>query len=138
MLVENVEGLIDEPALRKAYTDIVSFERALADDRYLIVKFFLHISKEEQQKRFERLENDPDSSWQVDPEDWEHHNKYADYLVATEKMLEHTESDCAPWTLIEATDRRWARIKIFHTLIRRMEKGLKNHGCDIPEDGDES
>ena len=72
----------------------------------------------------------------MEPEDWEHHKKYDAYIVAIEKMLEHTESEWGPWTLIEATDRRWARIKIFRTLIRRMEEGLKSHGCEVPEDPD--
>lgn len=134
VLVERVEGLIGVRQQRKAYGDIVSFERALADDRYLIVKFFLHISKEQQRERFEMLERNPDTAWQVDPEDWDHHARYDDYLVATEEMLERTESEWGPWTLVEATDRRWARAKIFDTLIRRMEEGITRHGCLVPED----
>ena len=134
VLVERVEGLIEERQWRKAYGDIVSFERGLADDRYLVVKFFLHISKEQQAERFKTLESDPTTAWHVEPEDWEHHAKYDDYLVATEEMLERTESEWGPWTLVEATDRRWARAKIFDTLILRMEEGLEAHGCDVPED----
>ena len=134
VLVERVEGLIDERQRRKAYGDMVSFERALADDRYLVVKFFLHISKEQQRERFEMLEGDPATAWQVEPEDWEHHEIYDDYLVATEEMLERTESEWGPWTLVEAADRRWVRIKVFGTLIRRMEEGLIRHGYEVPED----
>ena len=92
VLVERVEGLIDERRWRQAYRNIVSFERGLADDRYRIVKFFLHVPKEEQKQRFEKLESDPQTAWQVEPEDWEHHAHYADYLAATEDMLERTES----------------------------------------------
>ena len=134
VLVERVEGLIAKQDWRKAYNDIVSFERGLADDRYLIVKFFLHISKGQQKERFKLLESDPTTAWHVEPEDWEHHAKYDEYLVAVEEMLERTESEWGPWTLIEATDRRWARVKIFDTLIRRMEEGLARHGCAVPED----
>ena len=134
VLVEWVEGLIGDRERRKAYNDIVSFERGLADDRYLVVKFFLHISKEQQRERFDSLESDPTTSWQVDPEDWEHHKKYDEYLVATEEMLERTESEWGPWTLVEAADRRWVRVKVFETLIRRMEEGLAKHGCVVPED----
>ncbi len=134
VLVERVEGLISKRERREAYNDIVSFERALADDRYLVVKFFLHISKEQQKERFESLESDSTTSWQVDPEDWEHHKKYDEYLVATEEMLERTESEWGPWTLVEAADRRWVRVKVFDTLIRRMEEGLARHGCAVPED----
>jgi len=138
VLVERVEGLLDESQWRQAYSDIVSFERALADDRYLIVKFFLHISKDEQEKRFRRLESDPRTAWHVEEEDWEHHAKYDDYLVAVEEMLARTESEWGPWTLVEATDRRWARIKILDTLIRRMEEGLASHGYEVPEPDAES
>ena len=134
VIVERVEGLIEEREWRKAYGDIVSFERALVDDRYLVVKFFLHISKEQQKKRFEMLESDPATAWQVEPEDWEHHARYDDYLVATEEMLERTESEWGPWTLVEATDRRWVRFKVFETLIREMEEGLARHGYEVPVD----
>ena len=134
VLVERVEGLINERERREAYGDIVSFERALSDDRYQIVKFFLHISKEQQKERFEKLEGDSATAWQVEPEDWEHHKKYDEYLVATEEMLERTESEWGPWTLVEAHDRRWARAKVFDTLIRRMEAGIVRHGCLVPED----
>lgn len=132
VLVERVEELVGEREYRKAFGDIVSFERALADDRYLIVKFFLHISKEEQKKRFEKLESDPATSWHVEAEDWEHHEKYGDYRIAIEEMLERTESEWGPWTLVEATDRRFVRAKVFDTLIRRMEEGLVRHGCEVP------
>ncbi len=134
VLVEWVDGQIIDRQRRKAYNDIVSFERALADDRYLIVKFFLHITKEQQKDRFEFLESDPATSWHVEPEDWKRHKKYDDYLVATEEMLERTESEWGPWTLVEAADRRWVRVKVFETLIRSMEEGLAKHGCEVPED----
>lgn len=133
VLVERVEKLVDRRRWRRGYGDIVSFERGLADDRYLIVKFFLHISKKEQKARFEKLESDPSTSWHVEEEDWDHHAKYDQYLLAVEEMLERTESEWGPWTLVEATNRRWARVKIFETLIRCMEEGLERHGCEVPE-----
>ena len=108
---------------------------ALADDRCLIVKYFLHISKEEQERRFLELESDPASSWRVEAADWKRHEKYDENELAVEEMLERTGSEWGPWTLVEATDRRWARIKIFETLIRRMEEGLRAHGCAVPDDG---
>lgn len=134
VLVERIDGLVEERDWRKAYNDIVSFERGLADDRYLVVKFFLHISKEQQKERFETLESDSATGWQVEPEDWQRHKKYDDYLVATEEMLERTENEWGPWTLVEATDRRWVRVKVFETLIRRMEEGLAARGYEVPED----
>jgi len=133
VLVERVEGITPVREWRKGYRDIVDFERALADDGYVITKFFLHISKKEQKRRFKKLEKDPLKSWHVQPEDWEHHKQYNQYLVAIEEMLEHTYTEWGPWTIVEATDRRWARIKIFQTIIRHLEEALKGRGLDVPE-----
>jgi len=133
-LVERVEGLTPENEWRKGYRDIVDFERALADDGYVIIKFWLHISKEEQKRRFKKLAKDPLESWHVQPEDWEHHRKYTEYLIAVEEMLERTEAEWGPWTIVEATDRRWARVKIFETIIRRLEEALAERGISIPEE----
>ncbi len=124
VLVERVEGLTPESEWSKAYRDIVDFERTITDDGYRLVKFWLHISKEEQRRRFRLLEKDPLKCWHVQPEDWEHHRKYDQYLLAVEEMLERTETESGPWTIIAATDRCIARIKIFNTVIRAMEEAL--------------
>jgi polyphosphate kinase 2 (PPK2 family) len=134
VLVERVEGLTPVQEWRKGYRDIVDFERALADDGYVIAKFWLHISKAEQKRRFKRLEKNPLKSWHVQPEDWEHHRKYTEYLLAVEEMLERTDTEWGPWTIVEATDRRWARVKIFQTIIQRLEEALKERGFDLPEE----
>jgi polyphosphate kinase 2 (PPK2 family) len=133
VLVERVEGLTPVREWRKGYRDIVDFERALADDGCVITKFLLHISKKEQKRRFKRLEKDPLKSWHVQPEDWEHHRKYGEYLLAMEEMLERTDTEWGPWTIVEATDRRWARVKIFQTIIQRLEEALKDRGLELPE-----
>lgn len=132
VLVERVEGLTPEREWRQAYVDIVNFERTLADDGYVLVKFFLHISKEEQRRRFKKLEKDPLESWHVQPEDWEHHRKYDEYLLATEEMLERTETEWGPWTIVEATDRYWARTKILETIAARLEEALIRRGRELP------
>jgi AMP-polyphosphate phosphotransferase len=133
VLVERVEGFTPEEKWRKAYRDIVNFERTIADDGYVIVKFWLHISKEEQRKRFKKLEKDPLESWHVQSEDWEHHRKYDEYLLAVEEMLERTETEWGPWTIVEATNRRWARVKIFETISCRLEEALEDRGFPLPE-----
>jgi len=133
VLVERVEGLTPVQDWRKGYRDIVDFERTLADDGSVIIKFFLHISKKEQKRRFKALEKDPLKSWHVQPEDWEHHRKYNEYVLAIEEMLERTDTEWGPWTIVEATDRRWARIKIFQTIIRRLEEALTDRGFELPE-----
>jgi hypothetical protein len=100
----------------------------------VIIKFFLHIDKKEQKRRFKKLEKTPLKSWHVQPEDWEHHRKYKDYIVAIEEMLERTDTEWGPWTIVEATDRRWARVKIFETIIRRLEEALSDRGFELPEE----
>jgi polyphosphate kinase 2 (PPK2 family) len=132
VLVERVEEFTPEEKWRKAYRDIVNFERTLSADGYVIVKFFLHISKKEQKKRFKKLEKDPLKAWHVQPEDWEHHKKYDQYVLAIEEMLERTDTEWGRWTIVEATDKRWARIKIFRTIINRMEEALQRRGIPLP------
>lgn len=126
---DRVEGAIPESAVLEASRDIVEFERMLADDGTVILKFFLHISRKTQKKRFEAIERDPLESWRVTKEDWARHRKYDEYLAAAEDMLERTDTEYAPWTIVEATSKWYARRKIFETMIRAIEERL---GPDAP------
>jgi polyphosphate kinase 2 (PPK2 family) len=137
VMVERVEELIPESEWRRAYRDIIDFERTLADDGYVIIKFFMHISKQEQKKRFEKLSKDPLEAWHVTPEDWEHHRRYDDWLLAYEEAFERTESEWGPWTIVEATDRRFTRVKIYQTVIHRLEERLKALGVELENVEDE-
>ena len=132
VLVERMEKLATKSEWQRGYQDIVDFERTIADDGYVLIKFFLHISRAEQKRRFKALESDPMTAWHVQPEDWEHHRKYGKYLVAVEEMLLHTETEWGPWTIVEATDWRWTRIKAFETIARRLEEALQRRGCELP------
>jgi polyphosphate kinase 2 (PPK2 family) len=124
VLEERVERTAPKEEWREAYRDIVEFERMLADDGAIILKFFLHIGKKEQKKRFQAIEQDPLEAWRVSKADWARNKKYGEYLVAVEDMLELTESEFAPWTIIEATSKWHARRKVFDTIISAMEKRL--------------
>jgi polyphosphate kinase 2 (PPK2 family) len=124
VLEERVEQTIPAKVWRHAYRDIVDFERMLADDGTTILKFFLHISKKEQKKRFRAIEADPLKAWRVTAADWARHERYKDYLVATEQMLEQTDSEYAPWVIVQATSGAYARRKIFETIIAALEKRL--------------
>ena len=124
VLRKRVEGVIEEKAWRSAYRDIVDFERMLSDDGTVIIKFFFHISKKEQTKRFRAILKDPLESWQVTKEDWKRRTLYGKYLEATEEMLELTEAEFAPWTIVEATSRYYARRKVVQTIIGRLEEAL--------------
>jgi AMP-polyphosphate phosphotransferase len=134
VLVERVEGFTQETLWRRAYRDILDFERTIEDDGYVVIKFWLHISKEEQRRRFKQLEKDPLTAWHVQPEDWDHHRKYDDYLIAVEEMLERTETEWAPWTIVEATDRRWTHVKIFETIIANLEETMRQRGIASPSE----
>jgi polyphosphate kinase 2 (PPK2 family) len=136
VMVERVEELTPERDWQKAYRDIVDFERTIADDGYVLVKFWLHISEEEQLRRFKILEKDPLKSWQVTEEDWDHHRRYSDYLIAVEEMLERTETEWGPWTIVEATNRWWARSKVFNTIIAALAERLEDIGA-LPEASEE-
>ncbi|NOZ22589.1 MAG: phosphate--AMP phosphotransferase [Planctomycetes bacterium] len=125
VLVERVDELTPEEDWRRAYEEIIEFERQLADEGAVIVKFWLHISKKEQKKRFKKLEKNSYLKWKVGKEEWRHHKQYKKYLLAVEEMLEHTSTAFAPWTVIEATNRRWARVKMTETIIDALEEALR-------------
>ncbi len=124
VLRERVESRIPANACREAYSDILDFERMLADDGAVIVKLFFHISRKEQKRRFEAIAASPLEAWRLTKEDWARHKKYDRYLEATEEMLERTESEYAPWTIVEATSRRWATKKTLETIIAALEQRL--------------
>ena len=124
VLVEKVDGIIGKKAWTRAYQDINAFERQLVDDGTVIVKFFLHITKQEQKKRFKKLLENPATSWKVTREDWEHHKQYRQYFKAVEEMLDKTDTDLAPWTVVEAHERRFATVKVFKTVADAIERRL--------------
>ncbi len=124
LLLERVEGLVPESQWRAAFNDILDFERMLADDDTTIVKFFLHISRKEQERRFRKIEEDPLERWRVTKDDWARHKKYHEYLAATEEMLERTETAEGPWTIVEANSRRWTKVKVLTTIIAALEHRL--------------
>jgi polyphosphate kinase 2 (PPK2 family) len=132
VLVKRVEKLVPKEHWKRSYEDITDFERALADDGYVIIKLFLHIDKEEQARRFLKLEKDPLGDLLLEREDWQQHRNYKKYFMAIEEMLERTESEWAPWTIVEATDRYWTRVKVIETLIRRFEDALVKRGHALP------
>ncbi len=119
---DRVEGTISGKELRQAFEDIRSFGRQLADDGNVIIKFFLHISKKEQKHRFNVLRGNPATAWRVSKSDLKQQKHYSEYLAASEDMLTETDSDYAPWTVVEAHDQRFATIKVFSTVIAALEK----------------
>jgi AMP-polyphosphate phosphotransferase len=124
VLVERMENLVEEKDWKRSYRDIVDFERTLADDGTLILKFFLHISKKEQKKRFKKLTDDPLNAWRVSEEDLRNHKRYKKWLRIYQEMLEQTDTEWGPWTIVEATDRRHTQVKVYETIIHALESRL--------------
>jgi polyphosphate kinase 2 (PPK2 family) len=133
VLIDRVEGLTDQAACERAYATIRGFEHTLTADRYEIVKLFLHISREEQERRLRKREEDPSLNWMVTPLHWERHARYDEYRNATELMLEHTETEWAPWTIVESTDKHYARVKVLETVAATMRQALAHRGLEAPE-----
>jgi len=103
------------------YYDVNAFERQLTEDGYLIIKIFLHISKEEQHKRFKHLADDPTTSWRVDEHDWKQNEDYDHNSRDFEKMLRMSSTTANPWTIVAAEDKRFGTIKVMETIIQALE-----------------
>ena len=124
--VDRFDGLTREDKLGDAYQDILSFEKQLCDDGTVIMKFFLYIDKDEQKKRFKKLEGSKETSWRVTEEDWNRNKDFDRYLKMNEEMLEKTDTDYAPWVIIEAVDKDYAALKIASTVMDRLEYELEH------------
>ncbi len=124
VMVERVEGFATEEAWRRAYRELNEFEEQLHNWGAIVLKFWLHISKEEQLRRFEARQNTPEKQWKITEEDWRNREKWDAYETAINDMLRLTSTDYAPWTIIESEDKRYARIKALDTVITAIEKRL--------------
>ena len=121
VLVERVEGFATDKEWRRAYQEINELERALMDDGAIIVKIYLHISKEEQLFRFKRREADPLKHWKISEEDWRNRKKWDQHNEAAEDMFDRTSTDRAPWSVIAGNFKWFARIKAVRTVVEVME-----------------
>jgi polyphosphate kinase 2 (PPK2 family) len=138
LLVERVEGLIDKETAKRSGKEIVQFERLLTDNDVTLVKFWLHISDEEQLARFNDRAGNPLKQWKLTPDDWRNREKRPQYLKALGDMVEMTDQPNAHWDLIAAEDKRYARVAVLETLIDRWEADLERRGfvVPVPREGD--
>jgi AMP-polyphosphate phosphotransferase len=130
VLVERVEGFASEEAWRRAYGEIADLESSLAAEGSVIVKFWMHLSPEEQLRRFESRRDDPYRAWKLTDEDWRNREKRPDYEAAVEEMLERTDTPAAPWHVVPAEDKRWARVAVVRTVCEAVEAALTARGID--------
>jgi polyphosphate kinase 2 (PPK2 family) len=124
VMVERVEGFAAEDAWKRAYAEINSFERELKDCGAIVAKFWIHISRDEQLRRFEERQASGYKSWKLTDEDWRNREKWDAYEDAVEEMLLKTSTRTAPWTLIEGNDKYWARTRVLAKLVDILSKEL--------------
>jgi polyphosphate:AMP phosphotransferase len=124
VLVERVRNLTPREDWRRAYDEIREFEQQLVEHGLVVHKFWLQVSEAEQLKRFDARDNDKLKRFKVDPEDWENRRFYDQYQLAAHEMIERTNAQCAPWTVVEADDKKYARLKVLRTVCEAIEKKL--------------
>ncbi len=124
VLVERIEGFCAETDWLRAYTEINDFEHELAEAGAVVVKFWLQISKEEQLRRFKEREKVEFKRFKITDEDWRNREKWDAYNLAVCDMVDRTSTGSAPWTLVEANDKNYARVKVLRTLCQRIEAAL--------------
>ena len=130
VLVERVEGFAKEEEWKRAYKEINAFERQLRDSGTIVLKFWVHISRDEQLRRFEQRRAVGYKAWKLTDEDWRNRDKWGDYEDAVEEMLVKTSTTVAPWTLVEGNDKYWARIKVLSKLVETLSSELKYKPAD--------
>jgi polyphosphate kinase 2 (PPK2 family) len=125
VLVERVEGFATEQEWMRAYSEIDEFEEQLVDAGIVLVKYWVHITQEEQLRRFKEREKARYKQWKLTDEDWRNRAKWADYERAVNEMVERTSTRLAPWTLVEGNDKYFARLKILKTACSSLKAALK-------------
>jgi AMP-polyphosphate phosphotransferase len=124
VLVERVEGFAPEEAWKRAFKEINAFERQLREFGVILLKFWIHISRDEQLRRFEQRRAIGYKAWKLTDEDWRNREKWGAYEDAVEEMLVKTSTTLAPWSLVEGNDKYWARIKVLSRLVKTLSTEL--------------
>ena len=124
VMVERIEGFCSEADWKRAYREINGFERQLVDSGMIVFKFWLHISPEEQLRRFESRADDKLRNWKLTEEDWRNREKWILYEEAVNEMLLKTSTLTAPWTVVEGNSKYYARVKVLKTLVDKLSQEL--------------
>ena len=132
VLVERLEGFATEAEWKRAYDEINDFERLLTAGSYIVLKFWIHIDKDEQLRRFTERANDPYKSWKLTNEDWRNRERFDEYIAAADEMFSKTDSDVAPWVLIAGNDKYHARMQVLEETMAHIAKEAKRRGLIIP------
>ncbi len=124
VLVERVEGFAPEAEWKRAYKEINSFERQLRDFGAIVAKFWIHISREEQLRRFEERKAIGYKAWKLTEEDWRNRDKWDAYEEAVEEMVVKTSTVTAPWTVVAGNDKYWARAKVLAKVVEVLSSEM--------------
>jgi polyphosphate kinase 2 (PPK2 family) len=133
VLVERIEGFATRDEWTRAYKAIVDFEESLCIESLIVVKLYMHISDDEQLRRFQSRAGDPLKAWKLTDEDWRNREKNREYEEAAEEMFHRTNHRLAPWDVVAAEQKRFARVSAVETVIDRIEEGMKRWGIDVPQ-----
>lgn len=125
VLVERVEGFATEQEWKRAYSEINNMEAHLVKAGTVVIKFWMHIDKDEQAKRFQQRQETPEKQWKITDEDWRNRDKWEEYEKAVDEMIVRTSTKDAPWYIIEANSKLYARIKVLEIVVEALEKVLK-------------
>jgi polyphosphate kinase 2 (PPK2 family) len=132
VLVERIEGFASVEQWTRAYEEIVDFERTLCAEGMILIKFWMHISHEEQERRFVRRQADRLKAWKLTEEDWRNRDKRAAYEQAVEDMLDRTDHEAAPWVVVAAEQKRFGRVRVLEETCRLVEAGMVRWGVALP------
>ncbi|WP_347927698.1 polyphosphate:AMP phosphotransferase [Pseudomonas helvetica] len=130
VLVERVEGFCSQADWLRAYGEINDFEEQISASGVIVVKFWLAIDKQTQLERFQEREAIPFKRFKITEDDWRNREKWDDYRTAVGDMVDRTSTEVSPWTLVEANDKRWARVKVLRTLNRALEEAFEKSDKD--------
>ncbi|GGL14548.1 polyphosphate kinase 2 family protein [Mangrovihabitans endophyticus] len=131
VLVERVEGFATTEQWRRAYDEIVEFERTLTAEGMILIKFWMHVSPQEQLRRFQDRAGDPLRAWKLTDEDWRNRGKRDAYEEAVEEMLERTDRPHSPWHVVAGDDKRHARVTVLEQVCESVESELHRRGYDL-------
>lgn len=131
VMVERIEGLCSEEEWNRAYGELNFFEKQMTDSGALVLKFWLHIDKDVQEERFRKRQETPGKEWKITEEDWRNRSKWEEYEKAVDEMLVRTSTTYAPWIVVEANSKQYARIKVLETVVEAFEKHLSNKKQDL-------
>ena len=125
VMVERIEGFCTEDDWRRAYQEINDFETHLIHDGAVVLKFWIDIDKDEQERRFKERMINPAKQWKITDEDWRNREKWDLYEEAVNEMIDRTSTEGAPWIVVEGNSKYYARIKVLKTVVEALEEKIK-------------